>query len=173
MNLSLNLKCKGITERKKALCILGPCTFTVSYVKVQILPSSIRNCESIIAKVYIFFTETFMERLSSLNAAGPSAKPQRSSASSWTFRQQSASERWKEARPYHLQCLIEKETVGHPLCCLCHKPAVIRLDHINLKLYLPRVGLLSITVILSALLYRPTCMSFGVGEKLDTQRKPT
>jgi hypothetical protein len=97
------------------------------------------NCESIVAKVSIFFTEKFVERLSSLNASGPSAKPQRSSASSWTFRQQKASERWTEARPNHLQGLIEKEAVGHPLCCLCPKPAVIRLDHINLKLYLPRV----------------------------------
>ncbi|CAL8294689.1 unnamed protein product [Arctogadus glacialis] len=70
--------------------------------------------------------ENFVERLSSLNASGPSAKPQISSASSWTFRQQKSSERWTEARPNHLQCLIEKEAVGHPLCCLCHKPAVIR-----------------------------------------------
>ena len=123
----------------------------LQYVKGNILASSIMNCESVIDKVYIFFTEKFMERLSSLNASCPSAEPQRSSASSWTFRQQKASERWKEARPYHLQCLIEKEAVGRPLCCLCHKPAVIRLDHINVKLYLPRVGLLSITVILSAL----------------------
>ncbi|KAK1904270.1 SWM histone demethylase complex subunit phf2 [Dissostichus eleginoides] len=37
-----------------------------------------------------------------------------------------ASERWKEARPHHLQCLLEKEAVGHPLCGLCHEPAVIR-----------------------------------------------
>ncbi|MCI4376105.1 hypothetical protein PGIGA_G00184410 [Pangasianodon gigas] len=40
--------------------------------------------------------------------------------------QQKASERWKEARPYHLKCLIAKEAVGHPLCWLCHEPAVIR-----------------------------------------------
>ncbi|CAL8255602.1 unnamed protein product [Gadus morhua 'NCC'] len=53
-------------------------------------------------------------------------RPQRSSASSWTFRQQKASERWTEKRPNNLQGLIEKEAVGHPLCCLCPKPAVIR-----------------------------------------------
>ncbi|XP_058619720.1 uncharacterized protein LOC131532228 [Onychostoma macrolepis] len=47
-------------------------------------------------------------------------------ASSWSFRQQKASERWKEARPYHLKCLIATEAVGQPLCWLCHEPAVIR-----------------------------------------------
>ncbi|ROL42094.1 hypothetical protein DPX16_19541 [Anabarilius grahami] len=67
-----------------------------------------------------------MERLSNILASCPSAEPQRSSASSWSFRQQKASERWKEARPYHLRCLIAKEAVGHPSCCLCHEPAVIR-----------------------------------------------
>ncbi|KAI9525701.1 hypothetical protein NQZ68_006250 [Dissostichus eleginoides] len=41
---------------------------------------------------------------------------------------QKASERWKEARPHHLQCLLEKEAVGHPLCGLCHEPAVISSD---------------------------------------------
>ncbi|XP_067247346.1 uncharacterized protein [Chanodichthys erythropterus] len=70
--------------------------------------------------------EKNMERLSNILASCPSAEPQRSSASSWSFRQQKASERWKEARPYHLRCLIAKEAVGHPSCCLCHKPAVIR-----------------------------------------------
>ncbi|KAI9522390.1 hypothetical protein NQZ68_036306 [Dissostichus eleginoides] len=40
--------------------------------------------------------------------------------------EQKASECWKEARPHHLQCLLEKEAVGHPLCGLCHEPAVIR-----------------------------------------------
>ncbi|KAK9970033.1 hypothetical protein ABG768_028172 [Culter alburnus] len=70
--------------------------------------------------------EKNMERLSNILASCPSAEPQRSSASSWSFRQQKASERWKEARPYHLQCLIAKEAVGHPSCCLCHEPAVIR-----------------------------------------------
>ncbi|XP_028977256.2 uncharacterized protein LOC105009293 isoform X4 [Esox lucius] len=68
-----------------------------------------------------------MERLSDILASCPSAaQPQSSSASSWSFRQQKASERWKEARPYHLKCLISKEAVGHPLCCLCNEPAVIR-----------------------------------------------
>ncbi|RXN06660.1 zinc finger MYM-type 1-like protein [Labeo rohita] len=67
-----------------------------------------------------------MERLSDILASYPSAEPQRSSASSWSFRQQKASDRWKEARPDHLKCLIAKEAVGHPLCWLCHEPAVIR-----------------------------------------------
>ncbi|KAK9970282.1 hypothetical protein ABG768_026237 [Culter alburnus] len=70
--------------------------------------------------------EKNMERLSNILESCPSAEPQRSSASSWSFRQQKASKRWKEARPYHLQCLIAKEAVGHPSCCLCHEPAVIR-----------------------------------------------
>ncbi|XP_052394172.1 uncharacterized protein LOC127942495 [Carassius gibelio] len=71
--------------------------------------------------------EKNMERLSDILASCPSAgQPQSSSASSWSFRQQKASERWKEARPYHLKCLISKEAVGHPLCGLCNKPAVIR-----------------------------------------------
>ncbi|KAI2645093.1 Hydroxyethylthiazole kinase [Labeo rohita] len=69
-----------------------------------------------------------MERLSDILASYPSAGPQRSSASSWSFRQQKASDRWKEARPDHLKCLIAKEAVGHPLCWLCHEPAVIRLS---------------------------------------------
>ncbi|XP_033980058.1 uncharacterized protein LOC117477496, partial [Trematomus bernacchii] len=67
-----------------------------------------------------------MERLSDILSSCPPPEPQRSSASSWSFRQQKASERWKEARPHHLQCLLEKEAVGHPLCGLCHEPAVIR-----------------------------------------------
>ncbi|RXN04164.1 hypothetical protein ROHU_034165 [Labeo rohita] len=71
-------------------------------------------------------SEQNMERLSNILMSYPSAEPQKSSASSWSFRQQKASERWKEARPYHLKCLIAKEAVGHPLCCLCHEPAVIR-----------------------------------------------
>ncbi|KAK1880172.1 Transducer of Cdc42-dependent actin assembly protein 1 like [Dissostichus eleginoides] len=67
-----------------------------------------------------------MERLSDILSSCPPPEPQKSSASSWSFRQQKASERWKEARPHHLQCLLEKEAVGHPLCGLCHEPAVIR-----------------------------------------------
>ncbi|XP_033971570.1 uncharacterized protein LOC117470805 [Trematomus bernacchii] len=70
--------------------------------------------------------EKNMERLSDILSSCPPPEPQRSSASSWSFRQQKASERWKEARPHHLQCLLEKEAVGHPLCGLCHEPAVIR-----------------------------------------------
>ncbi|XP_058618184.1 uncharacterized protein LOC131531441 [Onychostoma macrolepis] len=71
-------------------------------------------------------TEKNMERLSDILTSYPSAEPQKSSASSWSFRQQKASERWKEARPYHLKCLIATEAVGQPLCWLCHEPAVIR-----------------------------------------------
>ncbi|KAI4819445.1 hypothetical protein KUCAC02_004691 [Chaenocephalus aceratus] len=70
--------------------------------------------------------EKNMERLSDILSSCPPPEPQKSSASSWPFRQQKASERWREARPHHLQCLLEKEAVGHPLCGLCHKPAVIR-----------------------------------------------
>ncbi|KAK1891309.1 G polyprotein [Dissostichus eleginoides] len=69
--------------------------------------------------------EKNMERLSDILSSCPPPEPQKSSASSWSFRQQKASERWKEARPHHLQCLLEKEAVGHPLCGLCHEPAVI------------------------------------------------
>ncbi|KAI2647075.1 Protocadherin-9 [Labeo rohita] len=76
--------------------------------------------------ILITINEKNMERLSNILASYPSAEPQRSSASSWSFRQQKASDRWKEARPYHLKCLIAKEAVGHPLCWLCHEPAVIR-----------------------------------------------
>ncbi|KAI4811121.1 hypothetical protein KUCAC02_014040 [Chaenocephalus aceratus] len=67
--------------------------------------------------------EKNMERLSDILSSCPPPEPQKSSASSWPFRQQKASERWREARP---QCLLEKEAVGHPLCGLCHEPAVIR-----------------------------------------------
>ncbi|KAF4118211.1 hypothetical protein G5714_000262 [Onychostoma macrolepis] len=70
--------------------------------------------------------EKNMERLSDILTSYPSAEPQKSSASLWSFRQQKASERWKEARPYHLKCLIATEAVGQPLCWLCHEPAVIR-----------------------------------------------
>ncbi|KAF3837913.1 hypothetical protein F7725_009681 [Dissostichus mawsoni] len=76
-------------------------------------------------KFPILFTEKNMERLSDILSSCPPPEPQKSSASSWSFRQQKASERWKEARPHHLQCLLEKEAVGHPLCGLCHEPAVI------------------------------------------------
>ncbi|KAI4809051.1 hypothetical protein KUCAC02_017966 [Chaenocephalus aceratus] len=55
-----------------------------------------------------------------------SCPPEPQKSSSWSFRRQKASERWKEARPHHLQCLLEKEAVGHPLCGLCHEPAAIR-----------------------------------------------
>ncbi|KAI9525227.1 hypothetical protein NQZ68_009907 [Dissostichus eleginoides] len=72
--------------------------------------------------------EKNMERLSDILSSCPPPEPQKSSASSWSFRQQRASERWKEARPHHLQCLLEKEAVGHPLCGLCHEPAVIRVE---------------------------------------------
>ncbi|KAK1886821.1 Malate synthase G [Dissostichus eleginoides] len=72
--------------------------------------------------------EKNMERLSDILSSCPPPEPQKSSASSWSFRQQKASERWKEARPHHLQCLLEKEAVGHPLCGLCHEPAVISSD---------------------------------------------
>lgn len=117
---------------------------------------------------WIFFTEKNMERLSDILASCPSAaQPQSSSASSWSFRQQKASERWKEARPYHLKCLVSKEAVGLPLCWLCNEPAVIRLVFINTKLQLPRVGLLS------ALLYWWRYISFEMGEDLDTQMKNT
>ncbi|KAI9520655.1 hypothetical protein NQZ68_015575 [Dissostichus eleginoides] len=71
-------------------------------------------------------TEKNMERLSDILSSCPTPEPRKSSASSCSFRQQKASERWKEARPHHLQCLLEKEAVGHPLCGLCHEPAVIR-----------------------------------------------
>ncbi|KAB5576829.1 hypothetical protein PHYPO_G00203020 [Pangasianodon hypophthalmus] len=63
--------------------------------------------------------EKNMERLSVILASYPSAEPQRSSASSWSFQQQKSSECWKEARPYHLKCLIAKEAVGHLLCREC------------------------------------------------------
>ncbi|KAF4110032.1 hypothetical protein G5714_009284 [Onychostoma macrolepis] len=43
--------------------------------------------------------EKNMERLADILTSYPSAEPQKSSASSWSFRQQKASERWKEARP--------------------------------------------------------------------------
>ncbi|XP_051814217.1 uncharacterized protein LOC127536875 [Acanthochromis polyacanthus] len=66
-----------------------------------------------------------MEQLSAILESCHSAEPQKSS-SSWSDRQHKASERWKESRPYNLQCLIEEESVGHPLCCLCNEPAVIR-----------------------------------------------
>ncbi len=92
----------------------------------------------------IFITEKNMDRLSDILMSYPSAEPQKNSASSWSFRQQKASERWKEARPYHLKCLIAKEAVGQPLCWLCHEPAVIRL-----------------VFMFSALLYRLMCMCFG------------
>ncbi len=73
-----------------------------------------------------------MERLSDILTCYSSAEPQKSSASSWPFQQQKASERWKEARPYHLKCLIAKEAVGQPLCWLCHEPAV-RLVFMKIK----------------------------------------
>ncbi|XP_076129536.1 uncharacterized protein LOC143111224 [Alosa pseudoharengus] len=49
-----------------------------------------------------------------------------STSTSWTLRQQKAAQRWKEARPFHLQCLLQTHNVGHPLCSHCNEAAVIR-----------------------------------------------
>ncbi|KAJ8369372.1 hypothetical protein SKAU_G00094000 [Synaphobranchus kaupii] len=51
---------------------------------------------------------------------------QPSTSSSWSLRQSAAQERWKEARPYHLKCLLDTEAVGQELCCRCSQAAVIR-----------------------------------------------
>ncbi|KAJ8353405.1 hypothetical protein SKAU_G00209720 [Synaphobranchus kaupii] len=51
---------------------------------------------------------------------------QLSTSSSWPLRQSAAQERWKEARPYHLKCLLDTEAVGQELCCRCSQAAVIR-----------------------------------------------
>ncbi len=99
---------------------------------------------SLTALFHIFFTGQNIGEPLHIFLSYPSAEPQKSSASSWSFRQQKASEHWKEARPYHLKCLIAKEAVGQPLCWLCHEPAVIRL-----------------VFMFSALLYRLRCMCFG------------
>ncbi|XP_048008507.1 uncharacterized protein LOC125243078 isoform X2 [Megalobrama amblycephala] len=64
--------------------------------------------------------EKNMESLSAMMSDSPEI--QRAS-SSWTFRQQQASQRWKEARPFHLKCLIQTQDVGQPFCS---KPAVVR-----------------------------------------------
>ncbi|ROJ25351.1 hypothetical protein DPX16_20164 [Anabarilius grahami] len=64
-----------------------------------------------------------MESLSAMMSDSPEI--QRAS-SSWTFRQQQASQRWKEARPFHLRCLIQTQDVGQPFCSHCSKPAVVR-----------------------------------------------
>ncbi|KAF3837653.1 hypothetical protein F7725_009421 [Dissostichus mawsoni] len=65
-------------------------------------------------KFPILFTEKNMERLSDILSSCPPPEPQKSSASSWSFRQQKASERWKEARPHHLQCLLKKRLLVIP-----------------------------------------------------------
>ncbi|XP_073704470.1 uncharacterized protein [Garra rufa] len=67
--------------------------------------------------------EKNMESLSAMISNSPEI--QRAS-SSWTFRQQQASQRWKEARPFHLKCLIQTQDVGQPFCSHCSKPAVVR-----------------------------------------------
>ena len=107
--------------------------YTVFNSEIQILYIECRSFG------YILFAEQNMERLSALLDSSPCpAEPERSAASSWSVRQQKASDRWEEARPYHLRCLLESEAVGKPLCCFCHKPAVIRLDvhSSNNKVYL-------------------------------------
>ncbi|XP_056152665.1 uncharacterized protein LOC130127113 [Lampris incognitus] len=48
------------------------------------------------------------------------------SSSSWSLRQLTAQEQWKEARPDHLQYLLATEAVGQELCSICHQAAVIR-----------------------------------------------
>ncbi|KAJ8352053.1 hypothetical protein SKAU_G00235290 [Synaphobranchus kaupii] len=54
---------------------------------------------------------------------------QPSTSSSWPLRQSAAQEQWKEARPYHLKCLLETEAVGQELCCRCSQAAVLRPSH--------------------------------------------
>lgn len=49
-----------------------------------------------------------------------------STASSWGLRQQKAAQRWTEARPFHLKCLLDTHNVGHPVCSHCNEDAVIR-----------------------------------------------
>lgn len=72
-----------------------------------------------------------MDRLSAILDSCTSPEPEKSMASSWSFRQQKAAERWKEARPYHLKCLTDAEAVGHPQCCRCLQPAIISLHSAN------------------------------------------
>ncbi|XP_077060946.1 uncharacterized protein LOC143713118 [Siphateles boraxobius] len=67
----------------------------------------------------------FEKNMESLSAMSDSPEIQRAS-SSWAFRQQRASQRWKEARPFHLKCLIQTQDVGQPFCSHCCKPAVVR-----------------------------------------------
>lgn len=74
-------------------------------------------------KFILVFAEKNMESLSAMMSDSPEI--QRAS-SSWTFRQQQASQRWKEARPFHLKCFIQTQDVGQPLCSHCSKPAVVR-----------------------------------------------
>ncbi|XP_076591428.1 uncharacterized protein LOC143323463 [Chaetodon auriga] len=90
------------------------------------LSSSVEDLPSLPSASHLTTLEKNMERLFAILASCHSGEPQKSSATSWSFRQQKASELWKASRPHNLQCLIEKEAVGHPLCCLCNEPAVIR-----------------------------------------------
>ena len=87
---------------------------------------------SFITQVYIFFTEKIWRGsllfwhhviLMSLKEA------QHHLGLSVSRKPQSAGESQD-----NLQCLTEKEAVGHPLCCLCNEPAVIRLVFLNTKL---------------------------------------
>ncbi|XP_056156542.1 uncharacterized protein LOC130130752 [Lampris incognitus] len=79
----------------------------------------------------VFAQEEFdrnMERLSmtsgSFHTDVPAVPLQ--SSSSWSLRQLTAQEQWKEARPDHLQYLLATEAVGQELCSICHQAAVIR-----------------------------------------------
>lgn len=85
-------------------------------------------------KLIFVFAEKNMESL----MMSDSPEIQRAS-SSWTFRQQQASQRWKEARPFHLKCLIQTQDVGQPFCSHCSKPAVVRWDLINVLFILCRL----------------------------------
>ncbi|KAF3837698.1 hypothetical protein F7725_009466, partial [Dissostichus mawsoni] len=109
-------------RRQGSATVTSPPTEGFQSSSVEVLRTE-PSAQHDLLKFPILFTEKNMERLSDILSSCPPPEPQKSSASSWSFRQQKASERWKEARPHHLQCLLEKEAVGHPLCGLCHEPA--------------------------------------------------
>ncbi|XP_072574324.1 uncharacterized protein [Paramormyrops kingsleyae] len=73
------------------------------------------------------FERNMEQLLGSLEEPGmPMAYSSNSTSSSWSLRQQKTAQQWKEARPFHLKCLLETHNVGHPLCSHCSEAAVIR-----------------------------------------------
>lgn len=116
-------------------CIISPAWLVgLCLHLMKFLPSTLTNrVVKMLISIHIVFAERNIELL--LEAVEEpemaTASSSSSTASSWGLRQQKAAQRWKEARPFHLKCLLDTHNVGHPVCSHCNEDAVIRWEVIH------------------------------------------